>query len=83
MGAASGAVALSDFDKLAKNLSQKNVETLLDIAVRMAQVEAQSFSGMFQFECHASQGTVATVYFNSREAISGGDKKRRVRSGGL
>lgn len=72
-----------DLKKLLANFDEGQLECLAGIAVRMATIKADTWTGSITVEMNVSQGVIADTFCNSRERIGGLKKKRRVRSGGI
>jgi len=77
-------VEFDDLKSLLANFDVGQLECLSGIAVRMATIKADSWTGNITVEMNVSQGVIADTFCSSRERIGGGvKKKRRVRSGGI
>jgi len=72
----------NEISKLLRNFDETQLEIMAGIAVRIASVKAERWSGQITFVVNASQGGFGDMQINRGEIMRIG-KTRRVRSGGL
>jgi len=75
----SAIVELTDLMKLLGNFAPDQVDALSIVAVKMATIRAENWTGEVSFSLNANQGAVGDVHINRREVVRIGTKKRGVR----
>jgi hypothetical protein len=70
---------LRELVKLLGNFAPDQVDALAIVAVKMATIRAESWTGEVSFSLNANQGAVGDVHVNRREVVRIGMKKRGVR----
>ena len=72
---------MSDIEKLMTNLDKKAKETLIEIALSMAEYQASNTTGSTVWEIHFSQGSVGDASVQTKKSLF--PKRRKVRSRGI
>jgi len=72
----------TDLSRLLQNFSTDQIETLSLIAVRIAAISAEKFTGSVSVTLHANQGSLGDTHIRKDEVLRL-QKKRGIRSGGL
>lgn len=71
-----------DFSELLGRIGADKIEVLSTVAVKMALVEAEGFTGRMTFEVNAIDGQVGDVHITRGEVMRI-KKPRRIRSSGV
>ena len=70
-----------DFCILLRNLAPDQIDTLATIAIRVATIRAEGWTGEITFSVNSNQGSICDVHVNRREVVKIGTKKRGIRGG--
>jgi len=73
----------SELQRLLGNMEDSAVEVLASIALRLAVIRAEQWTGSLTIQINATQGATGDMHVSRAEVVRFGSKKRRVRSGGV
>jgi|WetSurMetagenome_2_1015567.scaffolds.fasta_scaffold125088_1 hypothetical protein len=71
-----------ELQRLINNFSDEQIEILAGIAVKMATIQTERFTGQMTFILNVHQGGLGDMHINKGE-IFRPQKKRRIRSEGI
>ena len=73
----------NELHRLLGNMEESQVELLANIAVRLAVIKAEQWTGSLTIQINTTQGATGDMHVSRAEVVRFGGKKRRVRSSGV
>ena len=73
-----------EFDRLVANFDEAQIEVLAGVAVRLATIKAEQWTGSLTIQINATQGSAGDMHVSRSEIVRlTGKKRRNVRSAGV
>ena len=72
-----------DLKRLLENFDAEQIEVMEAIAVRVAGIKVERYTGEVSFSLNANQGAIGDIQVNRREIVRLKKRGRTVRSGGV
>jgi len=73
----------NELQRLLGNMEDSQVELLANIAVRLAVIKAEQWTGSLTIQINTTQGSTGDMHVSRAEIVRFNGKKRRVRSSGV